>query len=177
MSRSLPPIKVAQILKQYEVNHPALIKKMPGVVAAGIKRLLELQQGDGGWGWHGGSQTHEMMTPYALFGLLQAEKAGYTIPNESAIQRGLQRLRYFIDVMHNQPTQVADRIYCMYVWSHREKLEQVHWNWLAEQQKTHKLSDYANALCVEMCMAQEKKELAKKFVDDLRATAQKNGSG
>jgi hypothetical protein len=39
------------------------------------------------------------------------------------------------------------------------------------------LSDYANALCVEMCMAQDKKELAKKFVDDLRTTAQKNGSG
>jgi uncharacterized protein YfaS (alpha-2-macroglobulin family) len=177
MSRFLPAIKVAQILKQYEVNHPELLKKMPGVVAAGIKRLLELQQGDGGWGWHAGSGTHEMMTPYALYGLLQAEKAGYTIPNESAIQRGLQRLRYFIDVMHNQPTQVADRIYCMYVWSHREKLEQVHWDWLAAQQKTGKLSDYANALCVEMCMAQEKKDLAKKFVDDLRATAQKNSSG
>src|SRR5262245_8942658 len=176
MSRFLPAIKVAQILKQYEVNHPELQKKMPGVVAAGIKRLLELQQSDGGWGWHGGSQTHEMMTPYALYGLLQAEKAGYTIPNESAIQRGLQRLKYFIDAM-NQPQQVADRIYCLYVWSHREKLEQAHWDWLAAQEKGGKLSDYANALCVEMCVAQDKKELAKKFVEDLRATAQKNASG
>ena len=93
MSRFLPAIKVAQILKQYEVNHPELQKKLPGCVAGGIKRLLELQQPDGGWGWHGGSQTHEMMTPYALYGLLQAEKAGYTIPNETAIQRGLQRLQ------------------------------------------------------------------------------------
>lgn len=177
MSRFLPAIKVAQILKQYEVNHPELQKKMPAVVAQGVKRLLELQQSDGGWGWHGGSQTHEMMTPYALYGLLQAEKAGYTIPNETAIQRGLQRLRYFIDAMHNQPSQVADRIYCLYVWSHREKLEQVHWDWLADQQKSGKLSDYANALCVEMCVAQDKKELAKKFVENLRATAQKNSSG
>lgn len=176
MSRFLPAIKVAQILKQYEVNHPELQKKMPGVVAAGIKRLLELQQQDGGWGWHGGSQTHEMMTPYALYGLLQAEKAGYAIPNETAVQRGLQRLRYFIDAM-NQPQQTADRIYCLYVWSHREKLEQIHWDWLAQQQKAGKLSDYANALCVEMCVAQDKKELAGKFVEDLRAKAQKNASG
>jgi alpha-2-macroglobulin len=176
MSRFLPAIKVAQILKQYEVNHPELLKKMPGVVAAGIKRLLELQQGDGGWGWQGGSQTHEMMTPYALYGLLQAEKAGYVIPNETAIQRGLQRLRYFIDLQGQQGL-VADRIYCMYVWSHREKLEQQHWDWLTQQQKDGKLSDYANALCVEMCMAQDKKDLAKKFVEDLRAKAQKNSSG
>ncbi len=179
MSRFLPAIKVAQILKQYDVNHPELIKKMPGVVAAGIKRLLELQQGDGGWGWHGGSVTHEMMTPYALYGLLQAEKAGYTIPNETAIQRGLQRLKHFIDMM-NHPNNVgpaADRIYCMYVWSHREKLEQAHWDWLAQRQKEGKLSDYANALCIEMCMAQDKKDLAKKFVEDLRAKAQKNSSG
>jgi alpha-2-macroglobulin len=176
MSRFLPAVKVAQILKQYEVNHPELQKKMPGVAAAGIKRLLELQQPDGGWGWHGGSQTHEMMTPYALYGLLQAEKAGYTIPNETAIQRGLQRLKYFIDVMH-QPQQVADRIYCLYVWSHREKLEQAHWDWLTKQQEGGKLSDYANALCAEMCVAQGKKELAGKFVEDLRAKAQKNASG
>jgi alpha-2-macroglobulin len=176
MSRFLPAVKVAQILKQYEVNHPELQKKMPGVAAAGIKRLLELQQSDGGWGWHGGSQTHEMMTPYALYGLLQAEKAGYSIPNETAIQRGLQRLKYFIDSMH-QPQQVADRIYCLYVWSHREKLEQAHWDWLTQQQKDGKLSDYANALCVEMCVAQGKKELAGKFVEDLRTKAQKNASG
>ena len=50
----------------------------------GIKRLLELQQPDGGWGWHGNGQTHEMMTPYALYGLLQAEKAGYQVPAATA---------------------------------------------------------------------------------------------
>ena len=175
MSRFLPAIKVAQILKQYQVDHPALNKKLPDVVAGGIKRLLELQQPDGGWGWHGGSQTHEMMTPYALYGLLQAEKAGYTIPNEQAIQRGLHRLKNFIDVMND--TQAADRIYCMYVWSHREKLDDNYWTFLTNMQKGGKLSDYANALCLEMCVASDKKELAKKFADDLRRKAQKNNSG
>ncbi len=175
MSKFLPAIKVAQILKQYHVDHPELNKKMPGVVASGIKRLLELQQPDGGWGWQGGSQTHEMMTPYALYGLLQAEKGGYTIPNETAIQRGLQRLKGFIDSMTVH--QAADRIYCMYVWSHREKLDEALWQFIATMQKSGTLSDYANALCLEMCVAQDKKELAKKFADDLRAKVQKAGGG
>ncbi len=175
MSRFLPAIKVAQILKQYQVDNPELNKKLPGCVAGGIKRLLELQQPDGGWGWQGGSQTHEMMTPYALFGLLQAEKAGYTIPNEAALIRGLQRLKLFIDSMNDQ--QAADRIYCMYVWSHREKLDDGHWNFLVQMQKAGTLSDYANALCLEMCVAADRKDMAKKFAEDLRAKAQKAGGG
>ena len=175
MSRFLPAVKVAQILKQYQVDHPELNKKMPLVAAAGIKRLLELQQSDGGWGWHNGSQSHEMMTPYALYGLLQAEKGGHTIPNETAIQRGLQRLRHFIDVMNEQ--QAADRIYCMYVYSHREKLTDQWIDFLSSMQKAGKLSDYANALCLEMCIENKKLDLAKKFADDLRAKAQKAGGG
>jgi alpha-2-macroglobulin len=175
MSRFLPAIKVAQILKQYQVDHPELNKKLPNCVAGGIKRLLELQQPDGGWGWHGGTQTHEMMTPYALYGLLQAEKAGYVIPNEQAIQRGLQRLKVFIDSMNEN--QAADRIYCLYVWSHRNKLDQPLWDFLAAMQKKGKLSDYANALCLEMCVAQDKKDLAKKFAEDLRAKARKADGG
>lgn len=175
MSRFLPAVKVAQILKQYQVDHPELNKKLPGVVAGGIKRLLELQQGDGGWGWHGGSAVHEMMTPYALYGLLQAEKAGYTIPNETAVQRGMQRLKYFIDQMNEH--QAADRIYCMYVYTHREKLLPEWVAFLELVQKGGKLSDYANALCLEMCVAHEKTDLAKKFAEDLRRKANKNNSG
>ena len=58
---------------------------------AGQKRLIELQQPDGGWGWQGNGQTHEMMTPYALFGLIAAEEAGYPCPNPNTIQSGMAR--------------------------------------------------------------------------------------
>ncbi|NQT14132.1 MAG: hypothetical protein HQ582_15365, partial [Planctomycetes bacterium] len=117
MSRFLPAIKVAQTLERAEIEHPDLEKKLPGVVEAGVKRLLELQKEDGGWGWHRKSQTHEMMTPYALYGLLEAEKAGYTIPDEDAVAQGLRRLRQFIDSMGEK--QAADRIYCTYVYARR----------------------------------------------------------
>ncbi len=81
MSRFLPAIAVKGVFDHANINNDELEAKLPMVVDTGIKRLLELQQSDGGWGWHGGSATHEMMTPYALYGLFRAEMSGYEIHN------------------------------------------------------------------------------------------------
>jgi hypothetical protein len=173
MSRFLPAIKVAQILRRFKVDHPQLEKKLPGCVAGGIKRLLEIQQPDGGWAWHGGGQTHEMMTPYALYGLLQAEKAGYQIPNENAIGRGLARLEQFVNNMGD--SHVADRVYCMYVWSHRRDLTAKHWEWLAGHAAKGTLSDYALALALEMAVEKKQPGHAADFAKALRARAKQDG--
>jgi hypothetical protein len=82
-----------------------------------------------------------MMTPYALYGLLRRE-GGYTIPNETAIQRGLQRLQYFIDACNNpQPSPTAS-IACT---STRIAKNSTSLGWL-EHQKMGKLSDMPTPL-------------------------------
>jgi uncharacterized protein YfaS (alpha-2-macroglobulin family) len=169
MSRFLPAIKVAQILTKFRIKNPGLEGKLPKCVDMGIKRLLELQQADGGWGWNGNSATHEMMTPYALYGLIEAESAGYIIPNGQAVQRGLTRLRGFIDNMGEEQT--ADRIYCMYVYSHREDMEEKWWTFIEEQSNKGKLSDYASAMALEMAAKNRKKALAGKLAARLRKRA------
>jgi uncharacterized protein YfaS (alpha-2-macroglobulin family) len=174
MSRFLPAIKVAQVLKNFHVEDPNLQKKLPGCVAGGIKRLLELQNPDGAWGWHANGQAHEMMTPYALYGLLQAEKAGYTIPAPQAVERGLARLRQFIDAM--KEPQTADRIYCMHVYAHRHDLEPAWWEFIAAQLAADKLSDYALALALETAVQKGKKELARDLATALRGKVKKVGS-
>jgi hypothetical protein len=174
MSRFLPAIKVAQVLRNFQIDHPTLNEKLPLCVSGGMKRLLELQQPDGGWGWHGTGQTHEMMTPYALFGLLQAEKAGYTIPSEDAVSRGLVRLKQFIDQMGEN--QASDRIYCMYVYSHRFDLPADWFTWIETLATNKRLSDYALALALEMSVEQKKKELASKLADALRKRATQDGT-
>ena len=89
MSRFLPALRVGLILKQSGISTiKQLEEKLPKVVEMGQKRLIELQQPDGGWAWQGNGQTHEMMTPYALFGLLTAEEAGYPCPNPNTIPSG-----------------------------------------------------------------------------------------
>jgi len=157
MSRFLPVVKVAQILRENDIDDPALAKKVPRYAEAGIKRLLELQQKDGGWGWQGSGATHEMMTPYALYGLIEAQKAGFTIPNEKAIERGMVRLEQFIDNMGTR--QAADRIYCMWVYSQQKPLKDNWWKWLhqlsnktltTKKVRNDLLSDYAAALTLEM---------------------------
>jgi hypothetical protein len=108
------------------------------------------------------------MTPYALYGLLQAEKAGYTIPNEGAIERGLNRLAQFINHMGEAHT--ADRIYCMYVYSHRRDITEPWWQFIDSQLSKDKLTDYA----LEMAVAKERKPLAVRLSAALHKRAQKD---
>ena len=169
MSKFLPAVKVAQVLKKKKIENDALTKKLPGCVEGGIKRLLELQQPDGGWGWNGTSQTHEMMTPYALYGLIEAEKAGYTIPRKDAIPRGLERLKKYIDSMGK--AQAADRIYCMSVYALKHDLEVVDWTFIDEQQAARQLSDYAAALALETAVRQVRTKLADRLASYLRERA------
>ena len=103
-----------------------------------------------------------MMTPYALYGLLQAEKAGYDIPNEQAIQRGISRLQQFINGMNEK--QAADRIYCRYVFSHRQDLRDEWITFIKQQVAQNKLSDYALALSLEMLI---NSKTEKKTIDQL----------
>src|SRR5207253_8742671 len=128
MSRFLPAVRVAQIMRQYGIStHKELEAKLPKVVEAGQKRLIELQQPDGGWAWQGNGQTHEMMTPYALFGLIQAEEAGYPCPNPHTIPNGLKRLETYLnqmasawdDTVHSRlrrKGEINDSLFCLWVY-------------------------------------------------------------
>ncbi|MDB4778265.1 MG2 domain-containing protein [bacterium] len=194
MSRFLPAIAVKGVFDHANIKNEALEAKLPLVVDTGIKRLLELQQPDGGWGWHGGSATHEMMTPYALYGLFRAEMAGYEIRNETAIERGVNRLSNFILSM-TRNDQIADRIYCMYVYSHRHPCQPEWFDYigvildgktatggeadpdnvlartLVSELREASLSDYALALALEMAVNGEQQGLADRLAEELRQRA------
>ena len=138
-------------------------------------RLLQLQQADGGWGWQGNGATHEMMTPYALYGLLEAEREGYKAPSAGAAERGLDRLRYFIVSMRED--QAADRLYCMYVHSIRFPIEPSWWAFIERQLEGDRLSDYSLALALEMAVRGRKSGLADKLAAALHRRAQESGGG
>ncbi|MCI0699701.1 MAG: hypothetical protein L0241_01275 [Planctomycetia bacterium] len=190
MSRFLPAIRVAHILRQSGISTvKQLDEKLPKVVAAGQKRLIELQQPDGGWGWQGTGTTHEMMTPYALFGLIAAEEAGYPTPNQNTIPRGLARLAEYLKTMGatwdttlqalaatKDHKQINDALYCLWVYTMKEKPDMAVW-WTRIEKTIGReiMSDYGHALALELAVKFDKKELAGKLAAELRKRAQKSG--
>jgi uncharacterized protein YfaS (alpha-2-macroglobulin family) len=172
MSRFLPAIKVAQILKETGLKHPRLEQKLPHCVNAGIKRLLELQQQNGSWGWYGSNGTSAVMTAYALYGLLEAEKAGYPVGWENAVRRGLAQLKSFIEGGHLEPT---DTVYCMYVFGHRLEVPAAWWRSIEEWHNKGSLSDHARALALELAVRKRQSGLADSLARSLRGSAHRDG--
>ena len=170
MSRFLPAIKVSQIQQQFKVGNAGLDKKLPGVAAAGIKRLIELQYPDGSWGWWGSTAPDPLMTAYALYGLLQAEQAGYKVPPE-VLTKGVEALRKLIQLPF--AGKYADRVYALYVLAHRERLTEEMWSWLED--KTDTMSDGSLAFALETAAREKRQVLATKFADLLRKRAKVEG--
>ncbi|MBM3982790.1 MAG: hypothetical protein FJ304_21470, partial [Planctomycetes bacterium] len=202
MSRFLPALRVGLILKQSGLSTVKVLEqKLPKVVEAGQKRLIELQQPDGGWGWQGSGTTHEMMTPYALFGLLAAEETGYPCPNANTIPNGLARLAGYLNATAPQwdaalkgdwakafpnntgrHTEINDVMFCLWVAAYdaeRAKRANVDVKpWFARIEKSvgrADLSDTGHAFALELAAKHGKKELADKLAAELRKRAQKSG--
>ncbi|QEG32219.1 Alpha-2-macroglobulin family protein [Gemmata obscuriglobus] len=202
MSRFLPALRVAAILKQSGIGvTKELEEKLPKVVDAGQKRLIQLQQPDGGWGWQGSGQTHEMMTPYALFGLLAAEDAGYPCPSPTAIGRGMARLKQYLDhtagpwdlaisrgwgtafgAGGRNATEVNDALFCLWVAGlSGEHLRTAGIDlspWFGRIDKTagHKeLSDTGHAQALELAVKHRHPALADKLAKELHRRAKNSG--
>lgn len=90
----LPDMTVAMTFKQLGVRYAPLEKRLREAVPKNLARLYRLQvaysQGDstgGGWGWGAGANEDPFWTAYALYGLVQARKAGYAVDSD-VLDRG-----------------------------------------------------------------------------------------
>jgi len=173
MSRFLPTLRVAELIEHQGLSRPQLTEKIPSYAEAGVKRLIELQKSDGGWGWIGNGNTHELMTPYAMIGLIEAQRLGYDFDQQNAIERGTQRLRSYIRHQLSGSNQHADRVYCMHVYNMVRELEKDHWTWLEQRLESNEMSDYALALTLEMAVLRGRDKMAKDAAKQLRAGARR----
>lgn len=74
-------------------------EKIPQYVEAGIQRILSMQTGSGGFGYWPGSQQPDVFgTVYATHVLMDAQKAGYAVPE----RRLRSALKYIAEILTNE---------------------------------------------------------------------------
>jgi len=95
MSRFLPTVVVSRALQKLGIERKDLQAELPQMVAAGLQRLYNFQQQDGGWGWWQHDKSNPWTTAYVVFGLAVARDADHAVePN--VIARGIQALNHHL---------------------------------------------------------------------------------
>lgn len=92
MSRFLPLIAVSEAMRQNQIAPPSRAAEIPRMVSEGFKRLQQMQQSDGGWGWWENDSSNPELTAYVLEGLARAKAGGYD-PGGTMISRGIARAK------------------------------------------------------------------------------------
>ncbi len=106
MSRFLPALLAKQTIGLNGLPQ-ATIDQIPAITKAGVKRLLDFQHGDGGWGfWQTDSSTLEM-SAYVLHGLVKAKQAGAKVPN-AALENAV---KYISKTVQDAKLEQGERAY------------------------------------------------------------------
>lgn len=120
LSRFVPTLAVVRALRVSGQRDPALEAELPKMVRAGVKRVCEMQNPDGGWGWYLDDSRPET-TAHALYGLATARAEGFEVPQE-CVRRGVnwlsQRLKPLdVEVPEHQDTRELERLLREKAWS------------------------------------------------------------
>ncbi|HEX7897430.1 MAG TPA: MG2 domain-containing protein [Planctomycetota bacterium] len=109
MSRFLPTVVVSQALQKLGIEKKELQAELPNMVSAGLQRLYNFQQQDGGWGWWQNDKSNPWTTAYVVMGLAMAKNADHYV-EPHVLARGMQALQ-----AHLAAAKEADlQAYCLY---------------------------------------------------------------
>ncbi|HXG89899.1 MAG TPA: MG2 domain-containing protein [Vicinamibacterales bacterium] len=87
LSSFIPNLMVTRALAQLKIAPTERLNALDRQVAQGLQRLGDYQHDDGGWGWWKTDDNHPFMTAYAVYGLIEAKRAGYQI-DEGRLESG-----------------------------------------------------------------------------------------
>ncbi|MCH8474562.1 MAG: hypothetical protein LAT55_04970 [Opitutales bacterium] len=93
------------------------LEQLDEMVAQGLRRLLDLQKGNGSWGWWRHSRPNAWMTAYAAMGLALAEQNGLSVPR-SALNRSSDWLQSEMINYRNRPDLLAWMLYAVALNEH-----------------------------------------------------------
>ncbi len=92
VSRFLPNVLTYQALQEMNLAKPELKAQLTEQVGVALQRLYAQQKIDGGWGWWLADESNPYITAYALQGMLEAQRAGFTV-DDKALHEAADYLR------------------------------------------------------------------------------------
>jgi uncharacterized protein YfaS (alpha-2-macroglobulin family) len=93
--------------------------ELDAMVADGLHRLAALQRADGSWGWWDGGRADPFMSAYALWSLVQAQRAGAQV-NHSMLERAEAALQ---GMLSTQSEDYATQAWLLYALSERSHMD------------------------------------------------------
>jgi uncharacterized protein YfaS (alpha-2-macroglobulin family) len=173
MSRFLPNLYVAGILKRLGIHNDSLTKMIPEYTSKGLERLHKLQHNDGGWGWWESDKTDPRMTALVLYGLSYAIKAEIKSEDKalasSMMERGIKSAISQIPQQNDKDALLLAHALC--AAAHCSEAEKVI---MKINNKRGNLSSYELALLLESLTALNKKTEISKVVELLETKATEN---
>ncbi len=79
ISRFLPNAITLRALESLDIDDPVLQARLEAQVGFALQRLYNQQKVDGGWGWFPQDESNPVVTAYALIGLVEAQRSGFTV--------------------------------------------------------------------------------------------------
>ncbi len=107
---NLAVVRALDDLKIAPAERVALVNRM---TADGIRRLLDLQHDDGGWGWWKTDDNHPFMTAYGLWALTEAVQAGQPVERPRLRQAAMATTQLYAKYPRAVPALKAWMLYAL----------------------------------------------------------------
>lgn len=104
LSSFLPNLLVTRALTELNIAPTERLSALDRQVSSGVRRLMDLQHDNGGWGWWKADGNHPFMTAYAVWGLDEARRAGVRV-DDYRIENGARSLA---EMYRSNPRAVPD---------------------------------------------------------------------
>ena len=198
MSRFYPSVLVRDTLKKMgtdlekvgerrrQMNQAGLNKRFEGIdpvfdskeldkmIAAGLERIYNFQQADGGWGWWSEDKSDPYQTSYVLQGLRAAREADVKV-DDGIYQRGMQFLKNHLDSELAKPEKkrqlgsIQTQAYLAYILTlEKDQLDDEGKKWLTKlYEHREELNNYGRALLALAMHQQAREEEAKLLLTNL----------
>ncbi|MBX3469091.1 MAG: hypothetical protein KF878_19645 [Planctomycetes bacterium] len=165
MSKFLPDVVVAEVLRTIGREDPALAAELPKMVKVGVEQLQGMQNADGGFGWFASNESHPFVSAYVLYGLALARRGGFDVPAPM-----LEQAAAFLEHRLDRRLDGLDgRAYQTYALATAGRLRTADLRDLARQRA--RLNDYARGVLVLSLAAAGEQALARDVLADLDRSA------